>query len=602
MNRIKYNLVLLSVFALFIVPTIQAQNSPQTENWNIRQFIQVWGLVKYRSQKSISGQFDADQVFLDMLNTVKNADKNQMDELMLELSRDSGPKPTVSKQVYRKDKLINGPYLLENIDFRWIRSKQFSPLLKKQLTDLTNQINTSGKHQYVPSVFYLGDVPNERAYKNYTFDQEDMNLLALAKAWNAIEYLFPYAYVMDRNWQKLLAEMIPVFREIQDRTGYEKAILMLETATNDTHAGVFLSPNNIRMSNEIFDVKYYPPFDYVARETGLVITQFLTDSLANQSSLQIGDEIVEINGIKTKKWLKDRSSLLPASNAAVLYRELSTTHNNRADAFAFSQVQNPILELKVKRDGVLQTHSLELLILKDKPSINLIVEHIMQQRIDEKALKGIENIGTDITLIRAGAMYDQDLPEDELLEKLSTELKSKKALLFDMRKYPQSPGFFSYYIPKLLGKEPFAFARYYTADLRQIGVFRYKKELETYMNVPTGEDYPIGELYQGQIVILTNEHTQSMGEWYTMMLRQFNENTTVIGSQTAGADGDVRRITLPGDYQFSFTGNGIFYPDGEETQRIGIVPDIHFKPTLQELIGTEDAHLQRALRFIREGK
>ncbi|WP_379085314.1 hypothetical protein [Pedobacter sp. UC225_65] len=61
-------------------------------------------------------------------------------------------------------------------------------------------------------------------------------------------------------------------------------------------------------------------------------------------------------------------------------------------------------------------------------------------------------------------------------------------------------------------------------------------------------------------------------------------------------------MTLPGAYQFNFTGNGIFYPDGRETQRIGIIPDISFKPSVEDLIGEEDAQLQRAIKYIREGK
>lgn len=107
--------------------------------------------------------------------------------------------------------------------------------------------------------------------------------------------------------------------------------------------------------------------------------------------------------------------------------------------------------------------------------------------------------------------------------------------------------------------------------------------------------------YQGKIIILTNENTQSRGEWYSMMLRQLNKNTTVIGSQTAGTDGDLKELNLPGGYKFIFTGNAIFYPDGKETQRIGIVPDINFKPSIAETLSAEDAHLQRAIKFINEG-
>ena len=83
-----------------------------------------------------------------------------------------------------------------------------------------------------------------------------------------------------------------------------------------------------------------------------------------------------------------------------------------------------------------------------------------------------------------------------------------------------------------------------------------------------------------------------------MMLSQLNTNTTIIGSQTAGADGDVKRVTLPGAYRFSFTGNGIFYPDGRGTQRVGILPDIYFRPLPKDLVNETDAQLERAFKYI----
>jgi len=424
----------------------------------------------------------------------------------------------------------------------------------------------------------------------------------LAKVWNAIEYLFPYKYMTDRNWKKVLSTSVPVFREIRDRTNYEKGLLMLAVDINDTHAGELMEVGNLKMTNVIFKVRYYPPFDYKAEQNGIIVKKFLTDSLARHSALKVGDIIIAIDRIKIGRWLKERAALLPASNDAVKYRELSTANNNRGDTFAFSNLGSETLNVKVNRNGSHLTLKLVMLDRHDRESIKLIEEDIVQKRIREKTIVGMEDIGEDISLIRAGNFYDKDLPKDKDLIKLSAELKSKKAIIFDMRKYPQSPGLFGYYLPLVLGREPFAFARYYAADLKDPGAFIHRKEIENYMYVAKDGTKPIGSLYTGKIVILIDEHTQSMGEWFTMMLRQFNANATVIGSQTAGADGDVRRLTLPGGYRFSFTGNGIFYPDGRETQRIGIKPDIFFKPSAKNLIGWEDAHLQRAVNFIREGK
>ena len=46
----------------------------------------------------------------------------------------------------------------------------------------------------------------------------------------------------------------------------------------------------------------------------------------------------------------------------------------------------------------------------------------------------------------------------------------------------------------------------------------------------------------------------------------------VLGSTTAGADGNVSNIPLPGGLRTMISGIGVFYPDKGPTQRVGIVP------------------------------
>ena len=73
----------------------------------------------------------------------------------------------------------------------------------------------------------------------------------------------------------------------------------------------------------------------------------------------------------------------------------------------------------------------------------------------------------------------------------------------------------------------------------------------------------------------------------------------VIGSQTAGADGNVSRINLPGGIQTMISGIGVYYPDGTETQRIGIVPDIEIKPTIAGFRDGKDELLEKAIKVIK---
>ena len=77
---------------------------------------------------------------------------------------------------------------------------------------------------------------------------------------------------------------------------------------------------------------------------------------------------------------------------------------------------------------------------------------------------------------------------------------------------------------------------------------------------------------------------------------------TVIGSTTAGADGNVCQISLPGGISTMFSGLGVYYPDGGETQRIGIVPDIEIKPTIKGITDGKDELLEKAIQIINDDK
>jgi hypothetical protein len=73
-----------------------------------------------------------------------------------------------------------------------------------------------------------------------------------------------------------------------------------------------------------------------------------------------------------------------------------------------------------------------------------------------------------------------------------------------------------------------------------------------------------------------DETSQSQAEYTTMGFRSAR-NATVIGSATAGADGNVSPIPLPGGLRSMISGIGVFYPDKRPTKRIGIVA--HCSPT-----------------------
>lgn len=72
----------------------------------------------------------------------------------------------------------------------------------------------------------------------------------------------------------------------------------------------------------------------------------------------------------------------------------------------------------------------------------------------------------------------------------------------------------------------------------------------------------------------------------------------IIGSQTAGADGNVSQIHLPGGLQTGISGIGVFYPDRTATQRVGIVPDLTVETTIAGIASGRDEVLEAAVRYI----
>ena len=98
-------------------------------------------------------------------------------------------------------------------------------------------------------------------------------------------------------------------------------------------------------------------------------------------------------------------------------------------------------------------------------------------------------------------------------------------------------------------------------------------------------------------MILVDESSMSQAE-YTAMAFRAAQGAVVVGSTTAGADGNVSPFALPGGVRTMISGIGVFYPDKTPTQRIGIVPNVEVRPTIAGIRAGRDEVLEEALRQI----
>ena len=159
-----------------------------------------------------------------------------------------------------------------------------------------------------------------------------------------------------------------------------------------------------------------------------------------------------------------------------------------------------------------------------------------------------------------------------------------KGLIIDLRNYPSE--FVVFALGSHLVDRPKPFAKFTSADLSNPGAFYWG---------PTVSLEPSKPHYSGKVVVLVDEISQSQAE-YTAMAFRSSPQTVVLGSTTAGADGNVSVIPLPGGFSTMISGLGVFYPDGRPTQQIGIVSDKTVVPTIKGVRAGRDDVLEEGVR------
>ena len=108
---------------------------------------------------------------------------------------------------------------------------------------------------------------------------------------------------------------------------------------------------------------------------------------------------------------------------------------------------------------------------------------------------------------------------------------------------------------------------------------------------------PYTFIFDRSVVLLVDLRTFGVSERVVMSLL-VAPNVTVIGPYTMGAVGNVARLPLPGNIDMLFTSLGVYNPAGEQTFRVGIIPDIRIDRTIQGITDGRDEIMEAAIQFI----
>lgn len=103
------------------------------------------------------------------------------------------------------------------------------------------------------------------------------------------------------------------------------------------------------------------------------------------------------------------------------------------------------------------------------------------------------------------------------------------------------------------------------------------------------------DAYSGPIVLLVSPASVSAAENFCQMLIGAGRVDHVVGSESsAGTNGNISGMKLPGSYFFMFTGMEVLNPDGSQFHGIGIQADIVVEPSAADLRDGVDPVLEAA--------
>ena len=517
---------------------------------------EIWGFLKYYHPLVATGSYNWDAKLFHFLPSFLNAkskdDANNLIEKWIAKLDSNYVYDSVSQH-------SPSEYYVQLPDINSLLfSNRFSKTLAKKLRWIYDNYNGDiANGQYYVKMNSRLDIPvfiNEISYSNTTYPDVGVRLLSLYRYWNYIKYFYPYRSLL-KNWEATLAEFIPKFVDAKNSEEYVLCCLELVGRIQDSHSGIWMSP-----STDSIMGRYLLPAGFKIVEDKLVVMRYYDGAVSND--YKIGDVILKIDGVPVDTLVKHYLKYTPGSNYPARLRDVCR--------FLYRTKKKTVDLLIESANGSVKQ-------LLNVPTLTLGVATITD------TIEAFKILSRNIGYLRCSKLKYADVPV------VKNAFQDTKGIIFDLRagngidmvepfsnwlKTNQSP-----------------YCKFYKSTLSLPGAM-----VEGPSNICGVKNAPG---YKGKIIILVNSNTQSSGECTSMALRTF-PNSMIVGSQTAGADGVVTGIILPGGFKTFMTASGIYYPDGTETQRVGVKIDKIVTPTIKGIREGRDELLDAAIQLINE--
>lgn len=444
------------------------------------------------------------------------------------------------------------------IDFFERVNKCFSKEL--EIGDLVKKDIGSNLICLVPLVIYgnengtypMSKISEYKSLKDSVYTRFDLiergknkynRLAGIIIIWNTIQHFYPYLEDLQIDWEKELVKYLTRTYSDQNDNDYIKTLKLFTGQLKDGHMS-WGNPYG-RLKKLQIEIDYAEDKFFVSK---------VLDSL---SLFEKGDIIEKIDGVPINEYYENKSKYVQAASetAKRIKTLFEMNHSYELDK---SEVQ--LQKYKNKKNTV-NYINYNPSYIKEKNEVVTIADTI---KIIQNSSKELENILKD-TLNTKHIIIDLRNIDENAFDLLLTFQDTTKWL-----------GVLSVLKPDREGLREFCWDGW--------------TEL-----VPTQSPSKIKKYF------LIDGSIQSLGESIVALLQHYKVGK-FIGERTAGINGNVNRLELPGGFSTTWTGLYVRKPDGTKHFCEGIVPDIEVKRTIKGIVEGRDEILERAIEYIKNGK
>lgn len=417
---------------------------------------------------------------------------------------------------------------------------------------VTAPVSSRAQSSHVPAA--------DDAYAAMRAPSAAYRILAAYRYWNAIYYFYPYKQLIGETWADVLPRGIRMLEAAGDSLALGKALATMVTYTHDSHSGVI---RNTALLSYLGRLPTAVQVQYIGGQP--VVIRVGDDSLTQRSGIAVGDVIVAVDGENVGTRRARIAGFVASSTPQAL---------DNAIAGRLLQGNDSVATINVRgRDN--REHQLTL-----------------PRRQNFWPLLQFPRAGPVMSMLPGNVGYaDLSLLTTAMVDSMFEMFKDTKGIIFDDRGYPQGT---AWSIAPRLSAAPVPAA----AFQRPLVMSPDSAAWSTYAFI---QSTPRGSqgAYHGKTILLVDERTISQAEHTGLFLKAANK-TTIVGSPTMGANGDVTTVALVAGMYATFTGHDVRHADGRQLQRVGLQPDVVVRPTLAGIRAGRDEVLERALKILRD--